>query len=189
MRNPPRSLPMRRHWFLGQATALVGWMMTATTASGQATVKTPPDLARVARSIMLAAKYATLATLDETKGPRTRMVQPQPPDSLFTVWFATNPRTRKVRDIARDGRVVMHYFDPVREGYVSLIGRGRVVRDLPTKLAHWDPAWDAFYKSRDTSVVLIEVRADRLEIVSDKDGVTGDQATWQPPVLTVRRRR
>lgn len=148
-----------------------------------------PDTAGIARRIMIAAKYATLATLDETRGPRTRMVQPQPPDSQFTVWFATNPRTRKVRDITRDGRVVLHYFDPARDSYVSLIGRARVVRDMPTKLAHWDPAWDAFYKSRDTSVVLIEVRADRLEIVSDKDGVTGDQATWRPPVFTVRRRR
>ncbi len=189
MRNPSPSLPVRRHRFPGRAIALVGWLITSTTASGQAAVKTPPDLARVARNIITAAKYATLVTLDEGKGPRTRMVQPQPPDSLFTVWFATNPRTRKVQDIARDGRVVMHYFDPVREGYVSLIGRGRVVRDLPTKLAHWNPAWDAFYENRDTSVVLIEVRADRLEIVSDKDGVTGDQATWRPPVLTVRRRR
>jgi general stress protein 26 len=174
---------------LAAATASAQTAVTASTPTGAPARPPQPDLARVARNIITAAKYATLVTLDETKGPRTRMVQPQPPDSVFTVWFATNPRTRKVQDIARDGRVVMHYFDPAREGYVSLIGRARVVRDLPTKLAHWNPAWDAFYKSRDTSVVLIEVRADRLEIVSDKDGVTGDQATWRPPVLTLRRRR
>jgi general stress protein 26 len=142
----------------------------------------PKDTAAVVRRLIAGAKYATFVTLDDTGAPRTRMVQPRPPERDFTVWFATNPRTRKVQDITRDARVVLHYFDPAREGYVSLVGRARVVRDLATKNAHWDPAWSAFYKDRDKDVVLVAVTPDRLEIVSDKDGITGDKATWRPPV-------
>lgn len=142
----------------------------------------PRDTAAIARRLIAGAKYATFVTLDETGAPRSRMVQPKAPERDFTVWFATNPRTRKVQDITRDARVVLHYFDPVREGYVSLVGTAKVVRDRAAKDAHWDPAWNSFYKDRDTGVVLIGVTPDRLEIVSDKDHITGDNATWRPPV-------
>ncbi|MBY0488745.1 MAG: pyridoxamine 5'-phosphate oxidase family protein [Gemmatimonadaceae bacterium] len=142
----------------------------------------PKDTAAIVRRLIAGAKYATFVTLDERGAPRSRMVQPKPPERDFTVWFATNPRTRKVQDITRDGRVVLHYFDPVRQGYVSIVGTATVARDKATKDAHWDPAWDAFYKDRENGVVLIGVTPDHLEIVSDKDHITGDNATWRPPV-------
>lgn len=142
----------------------------------------------VARRVMEGAKYATFVTLDATGAPRSRTVQPQPPDSAFTVWFATNPRTRKVVDVAHDGRVVLHYFDPALSGYVSLVGRARVVRDRATKNAHWAKAWDTFYADRDTSVVLIAVTAERLEVVCTKLGVEGDSGTWLPPAVTLAPR-
>ena len=78
---------------------------------------------------------------------------------------------------------MLHYFDPATLSYVSLIGRARVVRDRATKDAHWTAAWNAFYPDRDTSVVLIAVRAERLEIVSSTLGIAGDAATWQPPTV------
>ncbi|MCA0374360.1 MAG: pyridoxamine 5'-phosphate oxidase family protein [Gemmatimonadetes bacterium] len=148
----------------------------------------PALIERSARRIVAAARYAALVTLDERGAPRARVVQPIAPTAEWVVWFATNPRTRKVQDIARDGRVVLQWFDAASFSYVSLNGRARVVRDRAEKAAHWDRAWDAFYADRDTSVVLIEVRADELEVVSEKDGVTGDKATWRPPVLPIRKR-
>jgi general stress protein 26 len=108
------------------------------------------------------------------------------PDSTWTVWFATNPKTRKVDDIRRDGRVVLHYFDKDVLGYVSLVGRARVVRDRPTKDAHWNPAWSSFYPDRDSSVVLVAVTAERLEVVCTKLGVEGDKGTWRPPFRQLR---
>ena len=115
-------------------------------------------------------------------------MQPQQPDSAWTVWFATNPRTRKVTEVQRNPRVVLHYFDQSTLSYVSLIGRARVVRDRTTKAAHWSSAWDAFYPDRDTSVVLIAVEAERLEVVSSTLGISGDAATWRPPTVQVRPR-
>jgi general stress protein 26 len=149
----------------------------------------PRDTAAVVRQLMAGAQYATLVTLDEKGAPRSRTIQPRPPEGDFSVWFATNPKTRKVQDIARDPRVLLHYFDPSRLGYVSLVGRARIVRDRATQNAHWDPTWTAFYPNRDSGVVLITVTPERLEVVSDRDGITGDQATWRPPVWKAPRRR
>lgn len=141
------------------------------------------SLEAAARTIVQAVSYPTFITTDATGRPQARTIQPLPPDSRWTVWFATNPRTRKVTEVGRDPRVVLHYFDPRTLSYVSLIGEARVVRDRPTKAAHWDKAWDAFYPDRDTSVVLIEVRAQQLEVVSSTLGIAGDARTWRPPTV------
>lgn len=165
------------------ATACVTGQVRAQAAS--ADTSEVAHIEDVARRVMEGAKYATFVTLDATGRPRSRTVQPQSPDSVFTVWFATNPRTRKVGDIGHDGRVVLHYFDAALSGYVSLVGRARVVRDRATKEAHWAKAWDSFYPDRDSSVVLIAVIAERLEVVCTKLGVEGDKGTWLPPAVAL----
>ena len=159
--------------------------------SAQTTPERPPPLTPVvleaaARQIVASVAYPTFITTDAKGHPQSRTVQPMAPDSSWAVWFATNPRTRKVAEIARQPHVVLHYFDPVTQSYDALVGRARVVRDRATKDAHWNPAWSTYYPEFDTSVVLIVVQAERLEIVSAKLGVEGDKATWRPPTLTVR---
>ena len=146
----------------------------------------PVPLEISARRIIGKVPYPTFITTDVTGHPQARTVQPVAPDSTWTVWFATNPRTRKVAEIARDPRVVLHYFDAATLSYVSLVGRARVVRDRATKRAHWNAAWTAFYPDRDTSVVLIAVTAERLEVVSSTLGISGDAATWRPPTVRIR---
>lgn len=147
-----------------------------------------PSLGVSARRIVEKVPYPTFITTDRSGRPQARTVQPQLPDSAWTVWFATNPRTRKVTEVQRDPRVVLHYFDPATLSYVALHGRARVVRDRATKAAHWITAWDAFYPDRDTSVVLIAITAERLEIVSSTLGISGDAATWRPPTLNLNVR-
>jgi len=142
-----------------------------------------------ARAIIAAVPYPTFITNGPTGHPQARTVQPLAPDSTWTVWFATNPRTRKVGEVARNPRVALHYFDPATLSYVTLIGRARVVRDRTTKDAHWTPAWDAFYPDRDSSVVLMAVTAERLEVVSTGLKITGDPRTWRPPSVPIARPR
>ena len=154
-----------------------------------APARTPAALEAAARQIVASVPYPTFITTDANGHPQARTVQPMAPDSSWAVWFATNPRTRKVAEIARRPHVVLHYFDPVTRSYVALIGRARVVRDRATKDAHWNPQWSTFYPDRDTSVVLIVVQAERLEIVSAKLGVEGDKATWRPPTFRIQLAR
>lgn len=170
---------------LGCAVVVAAMPMAA---FAQGAAKAKPDTAAIVRRLMAGAQFATLVTLDETGAPRSRTVQPKAPEPDFSVWIATNPKTRKITDIARDGRVVLHYFDPKRMGYVSIAGKARVVRDRAEKAAHWDKAWDSFYPDKENGAVLIGVTPDRMEIVSDKDGITGDKATWRPPVWTAKKR-
>ncbi len=85
--------------------------------------------------------------------------------------------------------MTLYYFDAVGLGYVSLMGRARVVDDPAEKARRWKPEWEAFYADRDSSYILIEVlRPDRLEVVSEKHGLTGDPVTWTPDGVVIRSR-
>ncbi len=147
---------------------------------------TATDLRAAARRVIQAAGHAAFITLDATGHPRARTVQPLAPDSSMVVWFATNPRTRKVDDVSRDGRVSLYYFDPASLAYVTLVGRARIVRERAEQDRHWERAWDAFYPDRAKGVVLVEVTPEYLEVVDIKRGVRGDSVSWRPPTVQLR---
>lgn len=147
----------------------------------------PPSVTReaglgAARAVMAAARYATLVTLAEDGRPQARLVDPQPPDDRFTVWVATNPRTRKVAELRRDPRVTLLFANASAGEYVTLHGTATLVTDAAEKARHWSPAWDAFYAGGPSSetVVLIRVAAQRLEVVSPGRGIDSDPVTWRP---------
>lgn len=147
------------------------------------------DLRLAARRVIDAARYAAFITLDRTGHPRARTVQPVAPDPAMVVWFATNPRSRKVDEVARNARVSLYYFDPASLAYVTLVGRARIVRDRAEQDRHWDRSWDAFYPDRARGVVLVEVTPDHLEVVDIKRGIRGDSVSWRPPTVRLRPAR
>ena len=163
--------------------AAAGLLLTAVSLPAQVAA---PQLDSVARRIVAGARYATFVTVDRAGSPQVRTVQPRAPETGWDVWFATNPRTRKVAEVERNGAVALHYFDPATESYVAVTGRARVIRDRVTRDAHWDPAWNAFYPDRDQGVLLIAVQAERVEVVSPQLGVNSDAATWRPQSFSPR---
>jgi len=93
------------------------------------------------------------------------------PDENMTVWFGTNPLSRKVSEIRRNPQVTLYYFDRENQAYVSMQGIARLVNDPKEKARHWKDDWKAFYPDRDKSYLLIEVRPVRLEVVNTKTGI------------------
>jgi len=173
-------------------TRNLGWMaawalLIGLTIPGCGTAQDVPRdrLEQVAREIMEAAKYAALITLDDAGHPRARVMDPFPPEDDMSVWLATNPRSRKVEQIRTNDRVTLYYFDEVGLGYVTLMGTARLVDDTEEKARRWKPGWEVFYPDRDSSYLLIEVRPDRMEVISVKHGLDGDPATWTPPGLEI----
>lgn len=143
---------------------------------------------RVAREIIRTARYAALITQDVGAGATARTVDPAPPDSHMVVRFVTNPKSRKARQIARDSRVALYYFDATGLRYVTLYGRAREVRDDAAKRRLWYAEWTPFYPRRERDATLYEVIPVRAEVVSPGDGVAGDTLTWAPPTVGFPRR-
>jgi general stress protein 26 len=143
------------------------------------------ELLEAAREVMQKAKYCTLVTLGENGHPQARILDPFAAEDDFTVWLGTHAATRKVKEIARDPRVTLMYFDAAGPAYVTLIGRAAIVTDKAEKARRWKPEWAAFYENGPTGneYTLIRVQPTRLEIVSYPHGYLGDAATWRPAAV------
>ena len=147
-----------------------------------------PDRAALitaARETMTAVRYCAAITLDASGRPNARVVDAFAPDGEMVVWFATNPKSRKVAEIARDPRITLHYFDPQapEQGYVAVVGRARLVDDPAEKKKRWKEGWEAFWPDRGESYLLVEVTPERIEIASPSRGIGGDAVTWAAPAV------
>lgn len=144
-----------------------------------------------ARAIMTKVGICSVITVDETGRPQARAIDVFPPDDQMVVWFATNPKTRKVAQIKRDPRVTLYYYDPTAMEYVTLLGRARLVADPAEKQKRWKDSFRAFWPDRGEGYLLVEVTPERLEVVSPTRKIFNDPITWQPPAVTfepVRRK-
>jgi PPOX class probable F420-dependent enzyme len=143
----------------------------------------------VARQVMAAARYCTLVTLGADSQPQARIMDPLEPEADMTVWFATNPATRKVDEVRRDPRVTLLYFDPKGPSFVTLLGRASVVDDPAEKARRFKEEWAPFYRDRNRGpdYVLIRVRVHRLEVVSQPHGIVNDPENWRPRSIDLAR--
>lgn len=133
-----------------------------------------------AREIMTDAGTCALITLDEENNPLVRVMDPFLPEKDFTVWFGTNPASRKVDNINRNPIVTLYYLDSDASGYVVIHGNARLVDDPAEKEKHWKVEWEAFYPDNPEGYMLIKVSPVWMEVISYSRGITGDPVTWQP---------
>ena len=168
--------------------ALIVFSGASILSSGQAQERRPqpPGRARmitVAREIMAAARYCALITLDSAGNAHARTLDPFPPDEHMVVWLGTNPRSRKVAEIRRNRRVTLYYFDRDGQSYVTIYGTARLVNDRGEKAKRWKDEWKTFYTDRARDYLLIAVTPEKLEVVSNSNGIVGDAKTWTPPSI------
>jgi general stress protein 26 len=141
------------------------------------------------REIIKTARYCALITLDSAGRPHARTMDPFPPDEQMIVWLGTNPKSRKVAEIQRNHRVTLYYFDREDQAYVTISGRARVVSDPKEKTKHWKDEWKDFYPDRGRNYLLIAVTPEKLEVISQTQGIIGNSVTWTPPAITFRSRQ
>jgi general stress protein 26 len=91
-----------------------------------------------------------------------------------------------VVEIGRDPRVTLLYFDAARSAYVTVIGRASEVAGAE-KPMHRKKDWDPFFPpGKPEAYTLYRIVPARLEVVSEKDGLSGDPVTWRPEILNLR---
>ena len=138
-------------------------------------------LTKAAREIMTSAKTCNLITIDVDGSPRARTMDPLEPESDFTVWMGTNPKSRKVAQIKNNPAVTLYYLDHDSSGYVLIRGKAVIVDDQQEKENHWKDAWKPFYSDKEKDFVLIRVSPEWMEVISNTRGIIGDPTTWKAP--------
>ncbi|MBX2971394.1 MAG: pyridoxamine 5'-phosphate oxidase family protein [Cyclobacteriaceae bacterium] len=155
-------------------------LFTSFTLHGQSTQDS--TILSAAREIMEASPTCVLITLDK-KMPRARTMDPFKPEKDLTVWLATNPNSRKVKEIKKNAVVTLYYQDG-ENGYVSLYGKATLVNDQVEKDKRWKDEWSAYYPNRNEAYLLIKIVPLKLEVISYKHSLKGNSRTWQPHVFT-----
>ncbi len=131
--------------------------------------------------------FGTLITLDKNGQPRARIMEPFEPDENFTIWLATNPRSRKVTQLKNNSTATLHYFDKNNLSYVSLMGNAFLVNDEDIKSQKFKNGWDKFYKNQKEDYLLIKFIPNTLELISTSTEFTGDSITWKPHQVQLRK--
>jgi general stress protein 26 len=133
-----------------------------------------------AREIIQASGKCALITLDEKGLPQVRTMDPFEPESDFTIWLATNPKSRKVGQLRNNPNVTLYYADKNDNGYVSIYGSAELVNDQQEKNKRWKAEWKDFYPNQTDGYLLIKVIPTRLEVINYSRGINGNPDTWQP---------
>lgn len=140
-------------------------------------------LIKAATEIMNSTGTCALITVDENGISRVRTMDPFSPEKDLTVWFGTNPKSRKVAQIRKNNNVTIYYRDKDDSGYVTLHGKAELVNRKEFKDKYWKEAWKSFYPNKKESYLLIKVTPIWMEIVSPPRNIVGSTETWEPPIL------
>jgi general stress protein 26 len=139
------------------------------------------NLTIAAREIMTSSKTCALITLDSEGRPRVRTMDPFLPETDFTVWFGSNPKSRKVDQIKKDPRVTLYYLANDDSGYVMIHGIAQIVDTQEEKDKRWKVEWKAFYPNKSEDFLLIKVSPKWMEVISYAHGIVGDSISWESP--------
>ena len=141
-----------------------------------------------ARATMKAARFCFLITLDEAGQPQARLVGPFDPEPEMTVWMGTNRTTRKVAQIRRNPRATLAYYDAQGLGYVTLVGKARLVESREERGRRWRKEWEPFYPGgpEGDTYLLIEFTPARIEVMSAAHNIASEPLAWRPAILERR---
>jgi general stress protein 26 len=144
----------------------------------------PEQLLEAARITMEASAYCFLITSGAAEAD-ARLMQPFVPDEDLTIRLGTSMRSRKVREIRDDDRVVLAYSDPTEVAYVVLKGTVALERDLDQKRRFWREEWRAFYPEgpEGEDYVLVRFVPDRVELMNFTREVTPPPYGLRPAVV------
>lgn len=134
-----------------------------------------------AREIMGAQKYCALVTIDSSGRANIRTMNPFPPEKDMAVWMATNSRSRKVKEIRNNPKVVLYYANHTQAtGYVAITGRAVLVDDMEEKTKRKRDYWTQSFPDW-KYLLLIKVIPERMEVINYKYGLVNGSDNWDPP--------
>jgi general stress protein 26 len=138
-----------------------------------------------ARATMKASGFCFLITVDDQGQPQARILSPFDPEPDMKVWLGTNRNTRKVAQIRKNPRVTLAYFDRPSLGYVTLLGKARLVDGLEERKKRWKKEWAEFYPGgpEGPTYLLIEFTPAQIEVMSAKYRIASEPLAWKPAVL------
>ncbi len=116
------------------------------------------------KSLLEGIDFCMLTTMDGGH-LRSRPMSTQEMDENGELWFFTSDKTHKVDEIEKDDRVNAAYSKPNDNVYVSVSGRGAIVKDREKIEELWNPILKAWFPDGldDPHLTLLKVSVEEAE--------------------------
>lgn len=110
-------------------------------------------------------RIAMLTTEDENGSLHSRPMGTQQAEFDGDLWFFTEEPSGKTGELAANRKVNVAYSDPKHQRYVSVSGRGTVVRDREKSKELWNPAYKAWFPEGldDPKLALLKVSVESAQ--------------------------
>lgn len=131
-----------------------------------------------AREIIASTKYCAFITVDSTGEAHARMMVVNLPEKDFSIWFGTNVKSRKLREIKNNPNVTVYYADHGGNGYITLYGEAFLINSPDEIQKHWKKDWENYFTDK-KDFILIKIAPIKLEIISYKHKLNGNKKTWR----------
>lgn len=109
--------------------------------------------------------FAMLTTIEDDGSLRSRPMSTQQVEFDGDLWFFVGASSPKSQEIQRDSRVNVSYAQPDKQRYVSVSGRGELVRDKQKMQEFWNPVYKIWFKDGldDPDLALLKVHVEQAE--------------------------
>ncbi|MGB3851655.1 MAG: pyridoxamine 5'-phosphate oxidase family protein [Tunicatimonas sp.] len=140
---------------------------------------------RVARITATRTKYCHLVTTAPDGPPRARLVQPIVEEDDFRFFIGTHPQSRKVAEIGANSAVTLAFNQSGEDASLVVYGTATVHRTPAVTERYWKSAWRLFFPDgpQGDDYAVVEVRADKLELISFQRNVIPEPFGLRPVVL------
>jgi general stress protein 26 len=139
---------------------------------------------RVARITATRTKYGHLITTASDGPPSARLVQHITEDD-FRFFIGTHPQSRKVAEIGMNSAVTLAFNQSGEDASLVAYGTATVHHELAVREKYWKSAWRLFFPDgpQGDDYAVVEVKADKLELISFQRNVIPEPFGLRPVVL------
>jgi general stress protein 26 len=129
---------------------------------------TEDQLLDVARKLIKATEYCFFITEGGDHIPHARLMQPYDPERDFTIYFGASPRSRKIREIRKQQKVSLAFYNQQETAYLTLQGFSAIVEDVTMRRKYWRSNWNDLFPGGPESddYVLIKFVPDKMEMMN-----------------------
>ncbi|MFH0991371.1 MAG: pyridoxamine 5'-phosphate oxidase family protein [bacterium] len=140
----------------------------------------------IARELMKAADYCFFITQGERNDIHSRLMHPFEPDQEFNVWLGASPKSRKVHEVLKQGKVTLSYLNPRSNAYVTLLGTATIETSQEIKHKYWRAYWSDMYPGgpENTDYIVIKITPYQIEMMNFKESALPQPYSLKPLGLT-----
>jgi general stress protein 26 len=141
------------------------------------------------RELTAGIDVAMLTTIGERGRIHSRPMMTQAITDEAQLWFFTRAESGKTHEVESHPEVNVAYADAGEQRYVSIAGRGRLVRDAARARGLWNPAYRAWFPEGldDPDLALLAVEIDSVEYWDSRSSTMVHLAGFLKAVITGER--